>query len=387
MWKVPLFDCSLGAEEKQAVLEVLDSGWLTMGANTRALEEEFARLCGARQAIAVASGTAALHLALLAIGIEPGDEVIVPSLTFSATANAVIHAGGRPVFADIGGDHDLNIDPEAVEAAITTRTRAILVVHYGGYPCDMPVLRRIADRHGLRLIEDAAHAPGARLPEGACGALGDVGCFSFYSNKNMTCGEGGMVTTDDEALAATVRLLRSHGMTTSALDRHQGRSSSYEIVAAGLNYRIDEMRAALARVQLGRLVERNAERKRLDALYREGVAGIDGLGMPFASGPAHDGSCCHVSGVLLDPGLDVEAFRTSLREDGIQTSHHYPAVHLLHWYREHMDGREGTLPRTESASLRQVTLPLYPGMGADRVALVIDGMKRAIARQTVAERA
>ncbi len=386
MWKVPLFDCAIGAEEKQAVLDVLDSGWLTMGAVTRGLEEDFARLCGAKHAIAVASGTAALHLGLLACGIGEGDEVIVPSLTFSATANAVIHAGGRPVFADIAGPDDLNVDPDAVEAAITPRTKAILVVHYGGYPCDMARFREIASRRGLLLLEDAAHAPGARLPEGACGSLGDLGCFSFYSNKNMTCGEGGMVTTNDDALAEQVRLLRSHGMTSSAIDRHQGRVVSYDVVAAGLNYRIDEMRSALARVQLSRLPERNAERKRLDALYREGVASISGLTMPFPSGPSHEGSCCHVSGVLLDEGLDVELFRAALREGGIQTSHHYPAVHLLGWYRENMNGTVGQLPRTEDVSRRQVTLPLYPGMGEQRVAIVLEGMKRALASQSLSAR-
>ena len=226
-WLVPLSDIEVDDELADAVLETLRSGWWSMGPRVEAFERAFGEFSGAAHAIAVANGTAALHLALLAVGCGPGDEVIVPSLNFVAAANAVFHTGAQPIFCDIVGPDELNLDPGDVEAAVTPRTKAVLALHYAGFPCAIDEVRGIADRHGLAIVEDAAHAPGASFDGHMCGTLGDVGCFSFFSNKNLPLGEGGMIVTANDELAERLRLLRSHGMTSLTWDRHHGHASSW----------------------------------------------------------------------------------------------------------------------------------------------------------------
>jgi len=242
-----------------------------MGPQVAEFEREFASFCGATHAFSVANGTAALHLALLALGCGPGDEVLVPSLNFVAAANTIGHVGATPVFCDITSTEDLTVSPEDLEAAIGSATRAIVVMHYGGHPCQMDEILEIAARRGLSVIEDAAHAPGATYRGRMCGTIGDVGCFSFFSNKNLPVGEGGMVVTNDDALAEKIRLLRSHGMTTLTWDRHRGHAHSYDVVAQGFNYRLDEIRAAIGLVQLRRLERQNADRARVVAFYRDAL--------------------------------------------------------------------------------------------------------------------
>jgi len=268
-WKIPLSDIDFTAEESNAVLKVIESGWLTMGAVTQQFEQEFADYAGAKHAIAVANGTAALHLACVVAGIGPGDEVILPSLTFVATANAVRYTGATPVFADIESEKTLNISPDSIEANINERSRAIIVVHYGGYSCDMPAIMDIANKHGLVVIEDAAHAIGSSLEKRMLGTWGQTGCFSFFSNKNMTTGEGGMIVTDNADLAERLRRLRSHGMTSVTWDRHKGHAWSYDVVDLGYNYRLDEIRSALGRVQLSKLDAYNSRRRELTSLSRD----------------------------------------------------------------------------------------------------------------------
>jgi dTDP-4-amino-4,6-dideoxygalactose transaminase len=280
-WRVPLSDITVDAELADAVLAVVRSGWWSMGPRVTEFEREFADFCGAHHAVAVANGTAALHLALLAVGCGPGDEVVVPSLNFVAAANAVAVTGAEPVFCDIVGSDELNLDPDDAEAAVGPRTKALVVLHYAGFPCAMAALGAIAERHGLAVVEDAAHAPGASLGGRMCGTIGDIGCFSFFSNKNLPIGEGGMIVTGDGQLAERLRLLRSHGMTTLTWDRHRGHASSYDVVAAGFNYRLDEVRAAVGLVQLRRLPEENKARGRILARYREALDGVQGLVMPF----------------------------------------------------------------------------------------------------------
>jgi dTDP-4-amino-4,6-dideoxygalactose transaminase len=375
--RIPLSDLDYGLEEEQAVLEVLRRRWLTMGAVTQEFEKEFAAFIRVKHAIGVSNGTDALHLAALALGLGPGDEVIVPALTFVATANSVLYTGAEVRFAEISGAEDLNLSPHSIEAQITPRTRAIFLVHYGGYPCRMPEIVEIARRHNLRLVEDAAHAPGASLDGRALGTWGDIGCLSFFSNKNLVTGEGGMVVTDRDDLAAQLRSLRSHGMTTLTWDRHQGHAYTYDVVALGHNYRIDEIRSALGLVQLHKLAQNNARRQAITARYRQGFAGegFTGVELPFLNSPGI--SSCHIFPILLPPEADRRVFMDAMRTRGVQTSIHYPPIHLFSYYRQRYPGV--SLPVTEAVAAREVTLPLYPGMKDDDVDYVLVSASEALA--------
>lgn len=374
-WKVPLADLDYDEREEQAVLQVLRSRWLTMGAVTQSFESQFAAYVGAKHALAVSNATVALHLACLAVGVGPGDEVILPAMTFVATANAVLYTGATPRFADICGAHDLNVDPQEIEKLISPRTRAILVVHYGGYPCRMKEIVALAEKYGLALIEDAAHAPGAALDGRALGTWGEVGCFSFFSNKNLSTGEGGMVVTNRDDLAEKARVMRSHGMTTLTWDRHRGHAYSYDVTALGYNYRIDEIRAALGLVQLERLAGNNQRREAITRQYWLALKD-SGLELPFqeAAGlPSY-----HIFPALLPKEMERKEFIDRMRAAGIQTSIHYPPIHLFTYYQSCFPGVE--LPKTEEAAGREVTLPLYPGMDEEKISLVVEAVKNAMAK-------
>ncbi len=375
-WQIPLADIDFDSREEAAVLEVLKSRWLTMGGVTQAFEEEFGSYVGAHHAIAVANCTAALHLACLAVGLGPGDEVIVPSLTFVATANAVRYTGATPVFADIDSEQDLDISVNSIEQKLTKRTRAIMVMHYGGYACDMPGIIKLARAHGLKVIEDAAHAIGSEIEGRKMGVWGDIGCFSFFSNKNMTTGEGGMVVTNDEDAANKMRVLRSHGMTTMSWDRHRGHAWSYDVVELGYNYRIDEIRAAIGRVQLAKLDQNNKRRRDLCMLYREQLEElIPTIVVPFDK--PRGTSACHLMPILLPDGVDRTGFMEHMKSNGIQTSIHYPPIHKFQAYtkggKAHFD-----LPVTDNVTRREVTIPLYPGLTDENVADVVHSIQDAI---------
>lgn len=371
-WKVPLFDIDFGEREVDAARGVIRSGWLTMGRITADFERRFADFLGAPHAIAVGSGTAALHLAHLAVGVADGDEVICPSFTFVACANAILYAGGRPVFADIAGFDDFTISPADIEAKITERTKAIQVVHYAGRPCDMEAILKLAGRYGLSVIEDCSHAPGADYKGGKCGTMGDVGCFSFFPNKNMATAEGGMVATRDDETAAKIRSMRSHGMTSLTVDRHRGHAFSYDVVDLGFNYRIDEIRSAIGIVQLEKLVENNTKRSKLARLYQDRLDGLDDLGVPFKNSPGV--SSHHILPVLLSRRVNREDFMTFLKDRKIQTSIHYPPIHTFDYYRRALGARSVRLPVTEEVAKREVTLPLYPSMGEEAVHFVCDAV-------------
>jgi dTDP-4-amino-4,6-dideoxygalactose transaminase len=375
-WRVPLSDVIIDAELVDAVLEAVKSGWWSMGPRVNEFEREFAAFCGAGHAVAVANGTAALHLALLTVGCGPGDEVVVPSLNFVAAANAIAHTGADPVFCDIVGPDELNLDPSDLEAAVGPCTKAVVVLHYGGFPCAMDAVCELAERHGLTVIEDAAHAPGATWGGRMCGTLGQAGCFSFFSNKNLPVGEGGMVVTDDDELAARLRLLRSHGMTTLTWDRHRGHASSYDVVARGFNYRLDEVRAALGLVQLRRLPEENSGRAVIVRRYRDALDGQSGLAMPFRHDDEGRTSSHHLAVVLLPDGADRDAVRTVLDQRGIQTSVHYPPIHTFTQYRSSAGRRP--LPRTDAVAGRLLTLPLYGRLSDEQVDAVIEGLLSAV---------
>jgi dTDP-4-amino-4,6-dideoxygalactose transaminase len=375
-WRYPLSDIDLGKEEEQEVLRVLRSGWLSTGPVTERFEKAFSGYLGGRYAIAVSSGTGALHLALACLGLGEGDEVILPSLTFIATANAVLYAGAKPVFADIVGKEDLNISSEEIEKKITGKTKAIMVMHYGGYPCEMKAILRIAKRHGLYVIEDAAHAPGAEVGGRKCGLVGDIGCFSFFSNKNLVTGEGGMVVTRNKTWAEGVRRMRSHGMEALSWDKYRGHLSSYDIKGIGYNYRTTEIQSALGLAQLKKLDRNNRKRKRLVEIYREELEENNDVSIPFSKfggNPSY-----HLFPILVAPRINRNRVMQGLKDFGIQTSVHYPPVHLFSLYRRRFGFREGTFPKTEEVSRREVTLPLHPRMNREDVKWIAKRIKEVI---------
>jgi dTDP-4-amino-4,6-dideoxygalactose transaminase len=374
-WRVPLADLDYGLDEIEAVKSVLQSKWLTMGAITQEFEAQFASMCGCKHAIAVSNATQALHLACLALDIGPGDEVIVPSLSFVATANAVLYCGADVRFADVISPEDLTIDPQSIVENITPKTKAIIAMHYAGYPCRMPEIMQIANDHNLVVIEDAAHAPGASLEDKALGTWGDVGCFSFFSNKNLSTGEGGMVTTNRDDISEKVKLQRSHGMTSLTYDRHKGHAFSYDVVDLGYNYRIDEIRSALGIEQLTKLADNNVKRGEFTRKYWQGLASTS-LGLPFSKAVQGVASY-HVFPVILPETINRHGFMTGLRDAGIQTSIHYRPIHTFTYY-ENMYGKV-SLPNTELVGQREVTLPLYPTMGEEKNNLVVDQVKHLLA--------
>ncbi len=375
--ELPLFDLRLEAQDLEAVAETLRSGWLTLGPRTAAFEEAFAAHLGARHAVALSSCTAALHLAYLAAGCGPGDVVIVPSYTFAATAAAVLYCGATPVFAEIVSRERPHLDPEDVARRITPRTKAVCVVHYAGYAAAADRLRELCDAHSLALIEDVAHAPSATLAGRALGTWGVAGAFSFFSNKVLSVGEGGLLCTDDDEIAAFARSRRSHAMTSGTWDRHLGRTDTYDVVGLGFNYRIDEPRAALLLSRLQRLEADIARRRELTLRYRELLAQIDGLIVPFEDAEVPSSSCYVMPIVLAQDGRQAQV-SARLRELGIQTSIFYPAIHRFSAYRERFP--DVSLPLTELASRTQLTLPFYPHMTHADQDRVVAALAEALAR-------
>lgn len=373
-WKIPLFELKLGTEELHAVTRVLESNWLTLGEVTQQFENEFAQFVGSKYAFAVNNGTAALHLALVAAGVQAGDEVIVPALTFVATANAILYAGATPVFADVISRNDLTISPEHIRTLITPKTRAIMVMHYGGFPCHLEPILKIAREHQLMVIEDAAHAPGARLNGACCGTFGVCGCFSFFSNKNMTMGEGGMVTTNDDRIAERLRRLRSHGMTTLTLDRFRGHSYSYDVELLGYNYRPTEIQAAIGRIQLQKLPNFNENRKKLSKYYQQKLESVPGIQVPFKNHPG--ASCCHIFPIVLEPKIDRTEFMRFLKAAGIQSSIHYPPIHHFSYHQNLPASLRSELPVTEEIGKCEVTLPLYPDLTFEQIDYVTATMRQ-----------
>jgi dTDP-4-amino-4,6-dideoxygalactose transaminase len=376
-WNVPLSDIDFGEAEVLAITEVVRSRWLSMGAVTLEFEKLFSDFIGAKHALAVTNATAALHLACVAVGLGPGDEAIVPSLTFVATANAICYTGATPVFADVESLDWMTISPAAIEACITEKTRAIVVMHYAGFPCDMPAIMEIAKHHGLYVIEDSAHAIGSSLDGISLGTWGTVGCFSFFSNKNMTTGEGGMLVTNDDEIASRMRTMRSHGMTSLSWDRHKGHSWSYDVVDLGFNYRIDEMRSALGSVQLKKVTASNEHRNHLTTLYRSLFTELTPeIHMPFAA--SRGSSCCHILPVLLPIGMDRTQFMEGMKIHGVQTSIHYPPTHRFRIYEQGWQDRGIALPVTEEVVAREVTLPLFATMTESQVEWVVQSARQAL---------
>jgi dTDP-4-amino-4,6-dideoxygalactose transaminase len=344
----------VGKDEKTALSEVVDCGWITMGDRVRAFEMAFAEEHDLPDAVAVSSCTAALHLLLQGLGVGPGDEILVPSLTFVATANCVLYAGATPVFVDIESLDAPHMSLQDAALKCTTKTRAVILMHYAGYLADRDAWREFADARGLLLLEDAAHAAGVA----GAGRFGDGAAFSFYGNKNMTTAEGGIVVTKDQEVLDRIRQMRAHGMTSGTLQRFNGQATTYDVTMLGYNYRMDELRAAIGLAQLKKLKMWNEKRKALTCMYRRALeARCPEVRIPFA---ARDTSSHHIMPIVLPPDADRQSVMARLRGDEIQTTIHYPPAHQLSFYRSLYPSIE--LKETEEFARRELTLPLHPRM-------------------------
>ena len=362
---------SLGADEKEALNAVIDSGWITMGGRVQEFESAFAEMHGMTEAVAVSSCTAGLHLALEALGVGPGDEVLVPSLTFVATANSVLYCGATPVFVDIEAVDEPIMSLADAVARCTPATKAVIVMHFAGYLVDLPAWRAFTDERGLVLVEDSAHAVGSdRGP-----IVGDAAVFSFYGNKNMTTAEGGMVVAQSQGVLDRMRQSRGHGMTSGTMQRLNSSIVTYDVTMLGFNYRMDELRAAIGLRQLAKLPKWNEKRRALSGTYRELLREhCMRVRVPFT---ATRPSAHHIFPVLLPKDADRQAVVDHLRKDGIQTTYHYPPVHLLSWYAERF--RPAPLPKTEEFAEHELTLPLHPKLTPGSVDYVVQSLSRAIA--------
>lgn len=361
---------SLGQDEKTALADVIDSGWVTMGGRVRAFERAFAEMHQMADAVAVSSCTAGLHLALHALGIGPGDEVLVPALTFVATSNCVLYTGATPVFVDIESLDVPIMSCTDAAAKCTLRTKAVIVVHYAGYMADRDTWRAFADSRGLFLIEDSAHAVG----EERMSVFGDAAVFSFFGNKNMTTAEGGMVVTLDPGVLETVRQARGHGMTTNTLQRLNGRMITYDVTMLGYNYRMDDLRAAMGLAQLRNLGAWNEKRRVLTHIYRDLLSEqCPEVSVPF-SRPRP--SAHHILPVVLPMGIDRQLVVDKLRDGGIQTTNHYPPIHWFSWYIDKFPSI--SLPQTEDFALRELTLPLHPKLESGHVKQIVRSLAKAL---------
>lgn len=373
-YRIPLTDVTLDKEEADAAARVIESGWVTMGRETALFEQEFADALGVPHAVAVTNGTVALHLAYGAAGLGEDDEYLIPALTFVATMNAGLYLRGRPVLVDCVSENDLTLSPDDLESKITEDTRLIVTMSYGGFCPDMPRIMEIAERRGIPVVEDACHAPLARLGGRAIGTFGRAGAFSFFGNKNMTVGEGGMIVCSDANVDAHLRNLRTHGMTSVTWDRHAGGKLDYDVTQLGYNYRIDEVRSTIGREQLKKLPGVNTRRAQVAAALREklGYAAIPGLQVPFEGAPGDPAH--HLFVVLLPPGVDRTGFRLQMKEAGIQTSFHYPPLHHLSFTSGFWGFGVPSLPVLDGLIGRLVTLPLGPHLGDEQLDEIVHAM-------------
>ena len=378
---LPFHSPDIGDDEISAVVETLRSGWLTTGPRVRAFEQAFADYVGAAHAIAVNSCTAALHLALEAIGLKEGDEVLVPTMTFAATAEVVFYFKARPVLVDCEPD-TLNLDPSSLERAITSRSRAVIPVHFAGHPCDMSRILQIARNHGLKVIEDAAHALPARYQGQLAGSWGDLACFSFYATKTLCTGEGGMVTTSDPEYAERVRMMSLHGISKDAWKRYSAEGSwYYEILRPGFKYNMTDIAAALGLVQLGKCDRMRTARCRIAAIYDDAIARVHEIVTPVVRpGVEH---AWHLYPIRLDLEqlrIGRGEFISLLREHNIGTSVHFIPLHLHPYYRTNYQYQPQDFPNASDAYERLVSLPIYPGMTDSDAAEVANAVCNIVSR-------
>jgi len=370
-YKIPLFKLNFDEEEINAVSETIRSTWISTGPKCDELEQIFQERFKVKYAVSLASCTAALHLACILCGINKDDEVLCPSLTFAASVNCIRYVGAKPVFCDIKGYNDLNIDPLEIEKKITSKTKAIIVVHMAGFPADMDGIMKIAKKHDLKVIEDACHGPLSEYKGEKIGTIGDVGCFSFFSNKNISTGEGGMIITNNEAYAKRARLLRSHGMTTMSYQRAQGHATEYDIVDLGYNYRMDDIRASIGVVQMNKLEKDLQKRAKVRQYYLNKLADIEELIVPFAHNVEFVSNYI-MPVVLKNSNKELRnSLRDYLHKAGIQTSVHYPPIHKFTIYQEF----DTKLPITEYVCDNEITLPMYASITEEQIDFIVENIK------------
>jgi len=378
MWKIPLFDLDYAEDEKNTVLEVLESKWLSSGEKTKKFEQEFSKYLGDNTlSTAVSNATAALHISLLIAGVKEDDEVIISGLTFVADANVVTMCKATPIFADVNSLEDWNPSVADIKAKVTNKTKAIIVVHFAGYPIeDIDELVKFCKEKSIYLIEDVAHAVGGSYDEQKCGTFGDMACFSFFSNKNLSTGEGGMFVTKNIEFDKQARLLRSHGMTSMTIDRHEGKTISYDVVQPGLNYRMDEIRCALGLVQLVKLDSNNQKRKKLVEYYISTLSNkLPEVSIPFKNISDKTISSYHIFTVLLPKNINRVNVMEKLKTKGIQTSIHYPAFKDFTYYSQFCTE---SLKFADEISSRVLTLPLYPDLSVEMIDEVINALRESL---------
>jgi len=378
MWKIPLFDLDYTEVEKNAVVEVLDSKWLSSGEKTRSFESKFSEYLGENVlSAAVSSATAALHMALIIAGVKPKDEVIISGLTFVADANVATMLDAMPIFSDINSLEDWNPSIQDIQNKITDKTKAIIVVHFAGYPIEnIETLVALCKAKNIILIEDVAHAVGGSISGKKCGTFGDMACFSFFSNKNLSTGEGGMFVTKSIEYDKQARLLRSHGMTSMTIDRHEGRTISYDVIQPGLNYRMDEIRCALGLVQLEKLDRNNIKRANLVKYYIQQLNGfLPEIIIPFKTISKETISSFHIFPVLLPQTIDRISVMEKLKLKGIQTSIHYPSFKDFTYYAKYTTDE---LVFADEVSKRVLTLPLYVNLQNEDIDQIILALRECL---------
>ncbi|UCD03764.1 MAG: UDP-4-amino-4,6-dideoxy-N-acetyl-beta-L-altrosamine transaminase [Candidatus Woesearchaeota archaeon] len=379
MRKIPYFKPDIEEEEINEVVDTLKSGWITTGPKTKKFEEEFSKYTNSKYSIAVNSCTAALHIALDSIGIKKGDEIITSPFTFAATGEVICYFDAKPVFVDIKED-TYNIDPKKIEAKITSKTRAIIPVHYGGQPCDMDEIMAIAKKHNLKVIEDAAHAIGAEYKGKKIGNVGDITAFSFYATKNMTTGEGGMVTTNDKEYAKKMNILRLHGISKDAWKRYSDEGSwYYEILDKGYKYNMSDIQAALGLSQLKKLGDLNKKRGKLAAIYNESFSKIPEIKLRKIKDEV--GNIYHLYTIWLNTSnlkINRNEFIEELKRRSISTSVHFIPLHIHPYYKKTFNYCVGDFPIAEKIYENIISLPLYPSMTKADIEYVIDAVGEII---------
>lgn len=372
--KVEFFKHGLGREEKDKILECLDGIFLTTGSYVKEFETDFARHMGLDYAVGLTSCTAALHLSLLALGVGSGDEVITTPMTFIATATAVIHTGARPVLVDVEPDTGL-IDPSRIEAAVTPRTRAIIPVHLYGQMCDMKKIKSVADKYGLKIVEDAAHCIEGERDGIRPGQLGDIACFSFYATKNITCGEGGAVATRHAELAESVLRLRQHGMSSEAADRHKGNYRHYDMIECGWKYNMDNIHASLLLPQLQKIKSNWKRRFELWQKYRDAIENIPEISCPKIE--PNSKSAFHLYTVWVDKDKRDHILQ-KIGENGVGATVNYRAMHLLSYFVKNFGFERGMFPNAERIGDTTISLPFYPGMSDSDSSYVVDTLRKVM---------